>query len=95
MLEDYEVEQKNLISGTETLRVEVEEIRTKTADIQSFLKMVDRCADVTELTAEVARTFVERVVVHNPVFIPNHRGVNVRTQEMRIFLNFIGEYNPE
>jgi len=95
MLGDYETEQKELISDTETLRAEVEEIRGKTADLQSFMNIVDRCSQITELTADVARTFVDRVVVHEAVLNPNpkRKGHMTRSQEVQIFLNFIGEFN--
>jgi hypothetical protein len=71
MLSDYESEQKSLVSGTEALRAEVEQIRGKTADLQSFMNLVDRCSQVTELTAELARTFIEKIVVHEAVLYPN------------------------
>ena len=95
MLGDYEAEQNDLLSGTETLRGEVERIRGKTTDLQSFLKLVDRCSNITELTAEVARTFVDRMVVHEAELSPNlkRKGHQTRSQEVRIFLNFIGEVN--
>jgi hypothetical protein len=95
MLEGFETEQKALISGTEALRAEVEQIRSKTTNIQSFLNLVERCADVTMLTADLARTFIDRVVVHEAVPVPNKRGGHTRTQEVQIYLNFIGEFNPE
>ena len=95
MLEDFETEQNALKSGTESLRAEVEELRKKTADLRSFLNLVERCADVSELTADLARTFIDRVVVQEAVLIPNGRGGNTRTQEVSISLNFIGEFNPK
>lgn len=97
LLDDYEAEQKALISETEALRVEVEEIRGKTANLQSFMNIVERCSQITELTAEVARTFVDRVVVHEAVLTPNtkRKGHNTRSQEVHIFLNFIGEFNSD
>jgi DNA invertase Pin-like site-specific DNA recombinase len=95
MLNGFETEQKNLVSGTEALRVEVESIRNKTANVQSFLNLVERCADVSVLTADLARTFIDRVVVHEAMPVPNNRGGHSRTQEVRIYLNFIGEFNPE
>lgn len=96
MLGDYEVEQKDLVSGTEALRAEVEELKGKTADLQSFLKLVERCLEITELTPDVARTFVDRVVVHEAVYTsnPRQRSPQTREQEVHIFLNFIGEFNP-
>jgi DNA invertase Pin-like site-specific DNA recombinase len=97
MLGDYETEQQQLVSGSEALRAEVEEIKSKIADVQSFMNLVERCSDITELTADVARTFVDRVVVHEANYTsnPQQRSPRTRTQEVHIFLNFIGEFNPE
>lgn len=93
MLGDYEAEQEELVSGTETLRAEVEEIRGKTANLQSFMNIVERCSDISELTADVARTFVDRIVVHEPVYRADKPKVK-ESQEIHIYLNFIGEFNP-
>ena len=96
MLGAFEAEQKALVSDTAALRAEVEEIRGKTADLQSFMKLVDRCSDISVLTADVVRTFIDRVIVHEAVLSPNpkRKGHNTRSQEVHIFLNFIGEFNP-
>jgi len=96
MLSDYESEQASLVSGTETLRSELESIQSKTTDVQSFINIVERCAEITELTADVARTFIDRIVVHEAVLYPNpkRKEHQSRSQEVHIFLNFIGEFNP-
>jgi len=97
MLGDFEEEQKELISGSESLRTEVAEIRSKTADLQSFMNIVERCTDITELTADIARTFIERIVVHEAEYAPNpkRKKHQSRSQEVQIFLNFIGEFDPD
>ena len=96
MLDDYETEQRELVTGTEGLRAEVEEIKSKTADLQSFMNLVDRHTDINELTADVARAFVDRVVVYEATFNDSkYKGHQSRSQEVRIYLNFIGEFNPE
>ena len=96
MLTDYESEQAALVSGTETLRAELEAIQSKTTDLQSFMNIVERCSEITELTADVARTFVDRIIVHEAVLYqnPKRKGPQSRSQEVHIFLNFIGEFNP-
>ena len=71
MLADYEDEQAALISNTAVLRSEVEEIRNKTASAQNFIKLAERYTDITELTAEVARTFIDRIIVHEAEMVDN------------------------
>ena len=91
-LSKYEVEQSDLVSGTSSLRTEVEEVKGRTANIQSFMKLVERCSDITELTADIARTFIEKIVVHDGVY--KNKRVKL-SQEIHIFFNCIGEFNPE
>jgi hypothetical protein len=98
MLADYETEQKSLSLGAEGLRAEVEELKSKAADVQSFLKLVDRFADITELTADVARTFIEKVVVHEAVYAENGKKKTYHakiSQEIHVFFNCIGEFTSE
>ena len=57
------------------------------------MNIVERCSDISELTADVARTFVDRIVVHEPVYRADKPKVK-ESQEIHIYLNFIGEFNP-
>jgi hypothetical protein len=97
MLSDYETEQKDLINGSAALREEVEQINRRTTDAQSFIKLAEQITDVSELTAEIARLFLDRVIVHEMVMVdnPKRKGHQTRTQEVHIFLNCIGEYEAE
>ena len=97
MLADYEAEQAELVTGTASLRAEVEEIQSKTANAQNFIKLAERFTEITELTAELARIFVEKIVIHEAVMVdnPKRKGHQTRTQEVHIFLNCIGEFGIE
>jgi len=97
MLSDYETEQMELVSGSAALRAEVEEIQSKTADAQNFIKLAERHTEITEITAELARTFIDRIVVHEAVMVdkPKRKGHQTRRQEIRILLNCIGEFELE
>ena len=97
MLADYEAEQAELVTGTASLRAEVEEIQSKTANAQNFIKLAERFTEITELTAELTRIFVEKIVIHEAVMVdnPKRKGHQTRTQEVHIFLNCIGEFGIE
>ena len=56
------------------------------------MKIVERCSDLTELTADIARTFIEKIVVHDGVY--KNKQVKL-SQEIHIYFNCIGEFNPE
>jgi DNA invertase Pin-like site-specific DNA recombinase len=91
MLADYESEQSALTVTLKTLRTEIERIKAKTASVESFLKLVDRYSEITELTAEVARTFIEKILVHEPVYKTPTKRVKV-SQRVDIYFNHIGIY---
>ena len=78
----------------EALRAEVEELSRKTADLQSFMKIVERHSEITELTPDIARTFIDKIVVHEAVYKEKNPNVKV-SQEIQIFFNCIGEFKPE
>jgi hypothetical protein len=93
MLSDYEAEQSELVTGNAELRAEVDAIRARAANVQSFMRLAERFTDVPELTAEIARTFIEKVVVHEPTYFENsnRKGRQSRAQEIDIYFNFIGK----
>jgi len=97
MLDDFKNEQSGLIAGTKGLKVEVEELQRKTADVQSFMKLVEKYAEIPELTAEVARTFIDKIIVHAPTYSENQKrkGHQTRSQEVHIHFNGIGEFKAE
>jgi len=94
MLADYELEQTKLVNGSAELRAEVEKIKSKTANAQSFIKLSDQFTEITEMTAELARMFIDRIVVHEAVMLdnPKRKGHKTRRQEIQVFLNYIGEF---
>ena len=55
--------------------------------VDSFLGMVRKYTDVTELTAEIIRSFVERIEVLKPEKVP---GTRTKKQTIVIYWNFIG-----
>ena len=55
--------------------------------IDFFIGMVRRYTDITELTAEIIRSFVERIEVLKPEKVP---GTRTKKQTIVIYWNFIG-----
>jgi hypothetical protein len=94
MMATYEGEQKGLEAETATLRAEVAAAQEKADGIGKFLKLCAKYTDLTELTAEVARSFIEKIVVHESVKVPGHKWKK-QSQEIEIHLSFIGEFPKE
>lgn len=90
MLATYEREQATLEADTAVLRTAVGAAKEKADGIDKFLKLCERYTDLTELTAEVARSFIEKIVVYEPVRAPGHK-YKKQSQEIEMHLSFIGE----
>ena len=64
--EGYEKEQANLKQFVGNLQAIVNAAETQAVNVQSFLKIVKKYTEPTELTPALLREFVEKVVVHAP-----------------------------
>lgn len=84
--EGYEKEQADLKQSVENLRTVVDAAKTQAVNVQSFLKIVKKYTEPTELTPAILREFVEKVVVHAPDKSSGHR-----VQRIDVHYTFIGE----
>ncbi len=82
----YEQEQKELEVSTKELQRAVEACEQQKVNIKSFLKLVKSYTEPEQLTPEILRMFVEKVVVHAPDRSSGHR-----TQQIDIHYNFVGQ----
>ena len=72
--------------STESLRTLVHSAEAEKVNIQSFLKIVKKYTEPTELTPLLLHEFVEKIVVHAPDKSSGHR-----VQQIDVHYNFIGE----
>lgn len=88
----YEKEQAELKQSIEELREVVAAAEAQTVNIQSFMKIVKKYTEPTELNPTLLREFVEKVVVHALDKSNGHR-----VQRIDVHYNFIGEidFSPE
>ena len=92
MLEGYESEQEKLTAAAETLRIEIDDLKSKTANLDSFMKLVAKVGEITELTEELARLFIEKVVIHEVVFKAGTKRTK-ESQQIDIYFTYIGQFN--
>ncbi|WP_300346736.1 DUF4368 domain-containing protein [uncultured Oscillibacter sp.] len=71
--EGYEKEQADLKQSVGNLRAIVNAAETQAVNVKSFLKIVKKYTEPTELTPAILREFVEKVVVHAPDKSSGHR----------------------
>ncbi|GHV39930.1 hypothetical protein FACS189490_04300 [Clostridia bacterium] len=87
---DYEAEQKSLKPTITELAAYIEKEQENSRSVERFLKLVKKYTDVTELTAEIARVFIDKIVI----FQGEGKG-KFRTQRIDIYFNFIGQFKNE
>lgn len=84
----YEQEQKELAASTDELEKEMELCGAKEVNVKSFLKMVRSYIEPEQLTPEVLRMFVEKIVLHE-----GDSSSGQRIQQVDIYYNFVGQIN--
>ena len=90
MLAGYEVEQAGLKKQVFELEKIIGEANEQSANADKFLRLVRKYTEPTELTGELVREFIEKIVVGKAEHIgPGHR---TKKQKVKIFYNYIGEY---
>ena len=83
----YEAGQRQLESCVSELEAFIEDSRQQTINVDSFLSMVRKYTEITELTAEIIRSFVEKVEVYQSEKVP---GTRTKKQTICIHWNFTG-----
>lgn len=88
MTEPYEADQKELLKRKNELKsFIVDQTKEQSLNVDSFLKVVRKYTDITEITGEIIRSFVERIDVYKPEKMP---GTRTKKQTICIHWNFIG-----
>jgi DNA invertase Pin-like site-specific DNA recombinase len=85
MLNNFESEQAALKIRADELTAIQDAVNEGNSNVTRFLKLVKKYTDVSELTPEIVRVFIERVVAHQGTGRRWHR-----QQEIDIYYNFIG-----
>ena len=84
MSDNYEAEQKELIDRLNYLKAEIEKAKTQYDNIHRFMAIVKKYSDFDEVTPEILRAFVDKVIIHEKVKVD---GRYVHTIE--IIYNFV------
>ena len=79
----YEDEQKKLKADAAELTTFIEAAEQKCADVNSFIKVVQKYEHITELTPEILHELIEKIVVYAPDNSSGHR-----TQQIEIHFRF-------
>ena len=64
LLESYTMEQEGLTKETERLQQEQIRLEQENANIESFISLVKKEQDLSELTTELAVSFIDKIIIH-------------------------------
>ena len=84
----YEEEKQELTIRSEMLEQEINTEKERMLNADLFLKVVQRYTEIQELTPEIVREFIEKIVVHErsePWKKKNY------TQQIDVYFNFVGQ----
>ncbi|MEG0386612.1 MAG: DUF4368 domain-containing protein, partial [Solibacillus sp.] len=64
LTQGYEAEKQELTARSGLLKTEIDTEQDKLLNADRFLKIVDKYTDIRELTPELVREFIDKIVVH-------------------------------
>jgi DNA invertase Pin-like site-specific DNA recombinase len=91
LLEGYAKEQQRLDNDIDRLQSDIDRYTADGVRADKFIALVKRHTEFNEFSAALLNEFVEKVIVHEA-----DKSSGKRTQEVEIYLNFIGKFDvPE
>ena len=72
MSDNYEAEQKALTERLNYLKAEIEKAKTQYDNINRFMAIVKKYSDFDEVTPEILRSLVDKVIIHEKVKVNGH-----------------------
>ena len=88
LLVGYEQEQTALRQSVTEAESALDSFEQDTANVERFLALAKKYTDFSELTTPMINEFIEKIIVHAPEKIDGDR-----TQEVEIYLKFIGRFD--
>ena len=88
LLAGYEQEQTALRQSVMEAESALDSFEQDTANVERFLALAKKYTDFSELTTPMINEFIEKIIVHAPEKIDDDR-----TQEVDIYLKFIGRFD--
>ena len=85
---EYEQEQEVLEASITNAQAELDAFEADTAKVDQFLTLAKKYTDFSVLTTPMIYEFVDKILVHAP-----DRSTGDRTQEVDIYLKFIGKFD--
>ena len=87
--EGYNDEQRMIQEEIPKLRKTIEDLKASATNVERFLEIVRKYTDIKELTPEILRTFISKIVIHER----SRKHVKDAEQDIDIFFTHIGNLN--
>ena len=87
LLKGYDEEQQTLDADIANLQSEIDTYNTETVKADKFIDLVNRHTEFTTFSPVLLNEFIEKVIIHEAVKVNGKR-----TQQVDIYLNFIGKF---
>ena len=86
LMAQYDSEQAELESKMETMKSEIAEDKSSSADIRHFISLIRKCKNPTEISDSMFNELVDKIVVYEA-----EGAGNARTQKVDIYFNYVGQ----
>ncbi len=87
----YNAEQREIAERLLVLRQEIEDLKSAATNVERFVDIVHKYTNLQELTPEVLRTFIEKIVIHERTA----KHSKSAQQQIDIYFRYIGKLVPE
>lgn len=87
--EGYNEEQRMIQEDIPKLRNAIEDLKASATNVERFLEIVRKYTDIKELTPEILRTFISKIVIHER----SRKHVKDAEQDIDIYFTHIGNLN--
>ena len=88
MLSDgYNTEQREIAERLSIVKQEIEDLKAAATNVERFVDIANKYTDLRELTPEVLRTFIERIIIHERTA----KHSKTATQQIDIYFRYIGK----
>lgn len=85
MTQIYEEEQTSLTAKVNALRQELMNIKEESDNVSRFMRTIRKYEDISELTPDLVRNFIDKVIAHQ-----SEKTDGTRKQTVEIFYNGVG-----
>ena len=88
---EYNAEQREIQAQIPKLQAEIEELKAASTNVDKFIDVANKYTDLKELTPEVLRVFIAKVVIHER----ECKWSKASEQQIDIYFRYIGRLTAE